>query len=71
MQLGKCLLAAVMVLLAGSLITFAIGLIFFTCFGVLPYPLAEILWPSVIIAAVSFILYIAFALFGAKVCAVG
>ena len=57
-----------LILIVGSLLTFAIGLIFFSYFGIVPFPLSQVLWPSVIVAVVAFALYIIFGVLAGKYC---
>jgi len=70
MHLGRCLSLALLILIVGSLLTFSIGLIFFSYFGIVPFPLSQVLWPSVIVAVVAFILYIVFSVGLVKYCRV-
>lgn len=70
MYLGRCLSLALLILIVGSLLSFSIGLIFFAYFGIVPFPLSQVLWPSLIVAVVAFILYIIFSVGLVKYCRV-
>lgn len=68
MHVGRCISLALAIIIAGSLLTFSIGLIFFTYLGVIPFPFSEIFLPSLAIAVAAFALYIVFVVVASKVC---
>jgi len=64
----RCIPALLIAIICGSLMIFAIGLIFFTMLGILPYPLGSIWKASLLIAVVSFFAYGIFSYYASKVC---